>query len=518
MSNTLDFSLVVFSLIEMIFLNDPEQKNDKSNKSVASSFKILRILRILKLIRSWHSFRIMILSIINTVKRMGNYFILLFIFIYIYALMACNVFKGSLRFNKKTNKFDINAEDLFDNFDSFTSAFLNVFYLIIGDNWNSMFYDCLRSEANNPYITIVYFISLILIGQLCMLNIFLAFLIDNFKLSRQELFKNIDVKDKVLSSFPKIGLERHRSELVRFHQKNKFKSPFLALVRFFAGEYDKSDGPNILLQSKFNFEAKIKISFRKEGKVNHNYFKRQRINNKVIRPEAENNKFDRTEDFEILYKTEAFYCNVKRDLFIDFEYIINMEMWKKDKLIDLIDKKHDEDFLFVNGKDQQQEEIDLKNIENLHDNNKYNRNNNNFNDLKLNSNAASSVYDFNRNKTDLRTLDKEHNRTRLDSFGMISRVNKEKSFIVFNNNKLNNNKLNENNFRKVKSLIHYALPEKKLYDNVKKKFLIETNHYNLNNKNLFETEIKDHLQPCNNNSSKNLVKIIRMKNQSDFQD
>jgi len=469
--NAVDFMLVVFSLIEIIFIN--EQMSNKGNTSVASSFRILRILRILKLIRSWHDFRIMILSIINTGKRMGNYFILLIIFIYVYALIGCNLFKGSLKFNEETNKYDKDGVQLFDNFDSFGKACLSVFYLIIGDGWYSTFFDCYRSDANEPYVTIVYFISLILLGNLAMLNIFMAYLIDNFKVARSDLFKNIEIKKKIFMTFPKIGLVKHRTEMITYHQKSKFKSPFLELVEFFANKIKNND--DSIIKSKINFEAKIKINFRNERISNQTYIRRKRKNKN-----EKEKKFDKSEDFELLYKMDAFPIEMINDPTIDLDfYVGEIQMWKKDQLYKMIYDnmkiKYDENaefnvknqiddkdifasmtgvhgiikkksFIKIFKKDSSDESVENCNIANNQFNkfninrllnknpiyeNDFNKNNlNRYNKFEININYQNDI------KNDDRTIEKR-------TFANFSKKN-ENELIILNSEEINNINLEEN--------------------------------------------------------------------------
>ena len=55
--------------------------------------------------------------------------------------------------------------------------------IIIGDHWYTFFYDCYRSKKNNPVAVISYFVTIISFGNITLLNVFLAYLIDNFQSS-----------------------------------------------------------------------------------------------------------------------------------------------------------------------------------------------------------------------------------------------------------------------------------------------------------------------------------------------
>ena len=65
------------------------------------------------------------------------------------------------------------------NFDSIQNSFITVFQTLIGDRWNLVFYDCIRGYG---YLgTSAYFITIIFIGHIVMMNLFLAMILGNFE-------------------------------------------------------------------------------------------------------------------------------------------------------------------------------------------------------------------------------------------------------------------------------------------------------------------------------------------------
>lgn len=63
------------------------------------------------------------------------------------------------------------------NFDNLWTSAIVVFEVMIQDNWNNTMYDCVRS---NGWVSYLYFLSLLLFGNIVMLNLFLAVLLGNF--------------------------------------------------------------------------------------------------------------------------------------------------------------------------------------------------------------------------------------------------------------------------------------------------------------------------------------------------
>ena len=62
------------------------------------------------------------------------------------------------------------------NFDTFFWAFITIFQILTGENWNTVMYDGMR--INGGYA--IYFVLLVVVGNYIILNLFLAILLDNF--------------------------------------------------------------------------------------------------------------------------------------------------------------------------------------------------------------------------------------------------------------------------------------------------------------------------------------------------
>jgi hypothetical protein len=66
------------------------------------------------------------------------------------------------------------------NFDSFLQAFITVFIVQVSDGWCDVFFDYYRASVRSPIISTIFFISLIVIGHIILLNLFLAILLKEF--------------------------------------------------------------------------------------------------------------------------------------------------------------------------------------------------------------------------------------------------------------------------------------------------------------------------------------------------
>lgn len=175
--NIFDLIIVIISLLE-ISLQD--------GGGSFSALRAFRLFRVFKLFRVG-DLRVLIDSIAFTVTSIGNYTVLLILFIYVYSLLGMQFFAGRLKFDPDTElpskETGISPRA---NFDTLTWSSLTLFEILIGDNWNGVMYDCIRAVGPGA---VIYFITLIMFGNIVMLNLFLAILLGNFDKSRLNSMK-----------------------------------------------------------------------------------------------------------------------------------------------------------------------------------------------------------------------------------------------------------------------------------------------------------------------------------------
>ena len=184
-----DTLVVIISLAELLF---------SDGSGATSSLRAFRLFRIFKIFRVG-SLRVMLDSLSRTVLSIGNYVILLLLFIYVFSLMGLQFFSGKLKFNEDGEVDLDNGIDRRYNFNTIFDTFLIIFNLLIGDNWNEVMYDTVRATS---MISVFYFIIVILLVTLVMANLLIAIIISNFDMSRiystkrkmiEELKKYIDL-------------------------------------------------------------------------------------------------------------------------------------------------------------------------------------------------------------------------------------------------------------------------------------------------------------------------------------
>jgi len=178
-STCFDGVIAVSSVCELFLTSN----NGNSGKSVVSVFRSLRLVRLLKMVKQWKSLHSLLHTMGQAASDVRGGGILLFLFVFIYALFGMQCFSNRLHFEKLSGiHIDISdpkyasAEVPRSNFDDFFWAMTTVFQVLSGENWNSVMYDCWKATSAAP----AYFISLMVLGKFCFLNLFLAILLRPF--------------------------------------------------------------------------------------------------------------------------------------------------------------------------------------------------------------------------------------------------------------------------------------------------------------------------------------------------
>lgn len=181
--NIFDGTVVMISVFEMIL--EAVLGGFKAGGAV-SSLRAVRLLRVFKLARSWTSFRDLLAKMIDTAFDINYFALLMFIFMFIFTLLGMELFAYKVRFDdedksRATKPSDKNWDKGVPprlNFNDFYQGFTTIFIVFIGEDWNSVMYDHVRSIG---WISVGFFIPIFITGNLIMLNLFLAILLKNFE-------------------------------------------------------------------------------------------------------------------------------------------------------------------------------------------------------------------------------------------------------------------------------------------------------------------------------------------------
>nr|XP_035950116.1 sodium channel protein type 5 subunit alpha isoform X6 [Halichoerus grypus] len=163
--NIFDSIIVILSLMELGL-------SRMGNLSVLRSF---RLLRVFKLAKSWPTLNTLIKIIGNSVGALGNLTLVLAIIVFIFAVVGMQLFGK----NYSEQRHRISDSGLLPRWHmmDFFHAFLIIFRILCGE-WIETMWDCM--EVSGQSLCLLVFLLVMVIGNLVVLNLFLALLLSSF--------------------------------------------------------------------------------------------------------------------------------------------------------------------------------------------------------------------------------------------------------------------------------------------------------------------------------------------------
>ncbi|XP_078084351.1 sodium channel, voltage-gated, type I-like, alpha isoform X2 [Mustelus asterias] len=163
--NIFDGIIVSLSLMELGLAN-------VEGLSVLRSF---RLLRVFKLAKSWPTLNMLIKIIGNSVGALGNLTLVLAIIVFIFAVVGMQLFGKS--YKEFVYKIEKSRKVPRWHMKDFFHSFLIVFRVLCGE-WIETMWDCM--EVAGQSMCLIVFMMVMVIGNLVVLNLFLALLLSSF--------------------------------------------------------------------------------------------------------------------------------------------------------------------------------------------------------------------------------------------------------------------------------------------------------------------------------------------------
>ena len=208
-SDLFDMVVTISSFVEMAL-------GDGGSLTALRAFRILRVLR---LFRRWKSLQDFLQILVETISGLGNFTFIVVLVVFIYALLGMEFFG---------NKFNFSDGKPRHNFDTLLYSIISVFQILTGEDWNVIMYDGIRATDETSSF---YFISLILIGQYVVLNLFIAILLSNFgdqhKKDEEEEKKKVE-RQKRKQSFNRRAQTQRKKSIVESMIPKSIVSMFAA--------------------------------------------------------------------------------------------------------------------------------------------------------------------------------------------------------------------------------------------------------------------------------------------------
>ncbi|XP_065581599.1 sodium channel protein para-like isoform X2 [Artemia franciscana] len=199
--NIFDFIIVALSLLELGL-------EGVQGLSVLRSF---RLLRVFKLAKSWPTLNLLISIMGKTVGALGNLTFVLCIIIFIFAVMGMQLFGKN--YYDKVHKFPAQEMPRW-NFTDFMHSFMIVFRVLCGE-WIESMWDCMLVGDST---CVPFFLATVVIGNLVVLNLFLALLLSSFGASNLSAPAPDNETNKIAEAFNRIARFKRwvKNSILRF--------------------------------------------------------------------------------------------------------------------------------------------------------------------------------------------------------------------------------------------------------------------------------------------------------------
>ncbi|XP_037836555.1 voltage-dependent T-type calcium channel subunit alpha-1G isoform X4 [Kryptolebias marmoratus] len=185
--NQLDLAIVLLSIMGITLEEIEVNASLPINPTIIRIMRVLRIARVLKLLKMAVGMRALLDTVMQALPQVGNLGLLFMLLFFIFAALGVELF-GDLICDERT------CEGLgrYATFRNFGMAFLLLFRVSTGDNWNGIMKDTLRDCAHdngtcyNTVVSPIYFVSFVLTAQFVLVNVVIAVLMKHLEESNKE--------------------------------------------------------------------------------------------------------------------------------------------------------------------------------------------------------------------------------------------------------------------------------------------------------------------------------------------
>ncbi|KAG8506345.1 Voltage-dependent T-type calcium channel subunit alpha-1H, partial [Galemys pyrenaicus] len=188
--NQLDLAIVLLSIMGITLEEIDMSAALPINPTIIRIMRVLRIARVLKLLKMATGMRALLDTVVQALPQVGNLGLLFMLLFFIYAALGVELF-GRLECSEDNPCEGLSRHATFANFGM---AFLTLFRVSTGDNWNGIMKDTLRECAHEdkhclsylPAISPVYFVTFVLVAQFVLVNVVVAVLMKHLEESNKE--------------------------------------------------------------------------------------------------------------------------------------------------------------------------------------------------------------------------------------------------------------------------------------------------------------------------------------------
>ncbi|KAK2894015.1 voltage-dependent T-type calcium channel subunit alpha-1H isoform X2 [Channa argus] len=209
--NQLDVAIVALSIMGITLEELKMNAALPINPTIIRIMRVLRIARVLKLLKMAKGMRALLDTVMQALPQVGNLGLLFMLLFFIYAALGVELF-GKLECNDNNPCEGLSRHATFENFGM---AFLTLFRVSTGDNWNGIMKDTLREchpddrhcLAYLPLVSPIYFVTFVLMAQFVLVNVVVAVLMKHLEESNKEAKEDAEMDAEVALE---MAMERER--------------------------------------------------------------------------------------------------------------------------------------------------------------------------------------------------------------------------------------------------------------------------------------------------------------------
>ncbi|XP_045497080.1 voltage-dependent T-type calcium channel subunit alpha-1G-like isoform X3 [Colias croceus] len=197
--NQLDVIIVILSIVGIV-LEELETNIIPINPTIMRVMRVLRIARVLKLLKMAKGIRALLDTVMQALPQVGNLGLLFFLLFFIFAALGVELF-GRLECSDEIPCQGLGEHAHFANFGM---AFLTLFRVATGDNWNGIMKDTLREDCDSSVdcvrnccvstiIAPIFFVVFVLMAQFVLVNVVVAVLMKHLEESHKQMEDEMDM-------------------------------------------------------------------------------------------------------------------------------------------------------------------------------------------------------------------------------------------------------------------------------------------------------------------------------------
>lgn len=205
--NQLDVGIVMLSVVGIV-LEELETKIIPINPTIIRVMRVLRIARVLKLLKMAKGIRALLDTVMQALPQVGNLGLLFFLLFFIFAALGVELF-GRLECSDENPCQGLGEHAHFANFGM---AFLTLFRVATGDNWNGIMKDTLRDNCDDEadcvrnccvssIIAPIFFVIFVLMAQFVLVNVVVAVLMKHLEESHKQMEDELDMETELEREF-----------------------------------------------------------------------------------------------------------------------------------------------------------------------------------------------------------------------------------------------------------------------------------------------------------------------------